>query len=162
DNFGTTLYGPSAESRTWFIDAAFAAAPDALGIPRGSQGLRGGGIVQVYLSMAWMQLQAILTPNRGGSSYVNWSAIWPEFRDLTNMTGIPSRMRFLGLFTKAGQMTDNGTGPDQAGGWSPDVIYDLSRMANSAFDPLWTQAAAVRSAVLEAVTNIWLTKSQTY
>jgi len=165
EGYGTTLYGSSAESRSWFIDAAAAAAPDALGIPRGSQGLRGGGVIQIYLSMAWLHLQAILTPNRTGAGFMNWSLAWTEFRDLTSVTGIPSAMRFVSLFTKAGQITDNGIGPDQttSQGWAPDTLYDLSRLVSSAFDPLWAQTAGgVRTALLENLTHLWLGKSQSY
>src|SRR6185437_15396953 len=115
----------------------------------------------------WYHIQLVLYSHRwnfGGQRPQDWGYVWGKMRDLNLESNYPEGMRWTLFMIKAGQITDNGQGPDNTlTGWQPGHAYSLGYMVNPEYSGLtgdlkgsqWQQLA-------QALLQGWYTKTASY
>lgn len=168
------------EPRGWPTNDVFNASPNILHIPPyNGVGITGSGVVSQYFSSAWYQLQLILNSNRwdgGGQRPQDWPYVWGKLKDLclgdpnnaqhpSPGSNYPEGARWALFMMKAGQITDNGKGPDDIDeGWRPGHSYMVAQMAEPGFSRIVSDIAASGQwgALAQAMIQGWYNKTASY
>ena len=164
---GRDLYGPGADSHTWFNTIPAETAPLVTHIPDSTAGVGGSAVTNEYFTASWYELQILL--NSGNHRHrdrspVDWVYYIGQFLDLYARTHRPEPTRLLVAVTKALQSTDSRLSPeDFRQGWQPDQNVDPRIMIS----PAWTSVfkpvpSEVRRAVTEAMLTAWIDKNRQY
>ena len=164
---GQELFGPAADSRTWWTSVATDTAPAATHIPGGSFGVNGSALNNEYLNAAWYQLQIILnsgTHRRRDRQPVDWVYTISEYRDLYRETREPEPLRLLIAVTKALQSSDPRIGPqDYRQGWRPEQNIDPRILVDPNWAPMFKPLSPdVRRTVTNSLLQAWLDKNMQY
>jgi hypothetical protein len=164
---GRDLYGPNADTRTWFNTVPAETAPSAAHIPEGPVGVGGSSLTNAYFSASWYELQILL--NNGNHRHrdrspVDWVYVIGRFHDLYLQTGQPEPARLLVAVIKALQSTDPSLGPDDLRrGWRPDENVDPRIMVSPRWAPIFKSLpSGVHRAATESLLDAWLDKNLQY
>lgn len=164
---GRNLYGPSADSRTWFNTVPSETAPFAAQIPDGPSGVGGSSVTNSYFNAAWYELQILL--NSGNHQHrdrvpIDWVYMVGWFQGLYARTHQPEPVRLLVAVIKAQQSTDPRFGPeDSHRGWQPDRNLDPRIMVNPAWASFFTPLPAeVHRALTTTFLSAWMDKTLRY
>jgi len=164
---GRDLYGPSADSRTWFNSVPSETAPFSAQIPDGPAGVGGSALTNAYFNAAWYELQILL--NSGNHQHhdrgpVDWVYMVGWFQGLYAQTHQPEPVRLLVAVIKAQQSTDPRLGPeDSHRGWQPDRNLDPRIMVSPAWAPFFKPLPVeARRALTSAFLSAWMEKTLRY
>jgi hypothetical protein len=164
---GQEIFGPGADSRSWFNTITAETAPSTTQIPDGPAGVGGSALTNEYFSASWYELQIIL--NSGNHQHrdrgpVDWVYVVGRFRDLYEQTHQPEPARLLVAVIKAQQSTDPRVGPsDFSQGWRPDQNVDPRIMVSPAWAPVFKPLPnELHRALTVALLSAWLDKNVQY
>jgi hypothetical protein len=164
---GRDLFGPTADSRTWFNIIPGDAAPAAAHIPNGPAGVGGSALTNEYLTAAWYELQIVL--NSGNHQHrdrgpVDWLYVIGGFLDLNAQSHQPEPGRLLVAVIKALQSTDPRLGPeDLRQGWRPNDNIDPRIMISPVWVPVFkTLPTEVHQALTTSLLAAWMDKNLQY
>jgi hypothetical protein len=164
---GGDVFGPGAESRTWFSSIPGDTAPAIVHIPSGPTGVGRSALTNEYLSSSWYELQIIL--NHGNHRHrdrtpVDWVYFIGQFRNLYLQSNRPEPVRLLVAVTKALQSTDPHLGPDDyRQGWRPDQNVDPRIMISAEWAPFFKPLPfEVRRTLTESLLTAWMDKTLQY
>lgn len=164
---GKEVFGPGADSRSWFNTIPADTAPSTTQIPDGPSGVGGSALTNEYFSASWYELQIIL--NSGNHQHrdrgpVDWVYLVGRFRDLYDQTHQPEPARLLVAVIKSQQSTDPRVGPsDFSQGWRPDQNVDPRIMVSPAWAPIFKPLPReLHRALTAALLSAWLDKNAQY
>jgi len=164
---GQQLFGPAADSRTWWNSVPSDTSPATTHIPDGPFGVNGSALNNEYLNAAWYQLQMVLnsgTHRRRDRQPIDWVYTVSEFRDLYAQTREPQPSRLLLAVIKALQSSDPSIGPkDYSQGWRPEQNVDPRVLVDPNWAPMFQPLPAdLRRALTESLLQAWLDKNSQY
>jgi len=164
---GKEIFGPTADSRTWWSSVVAQAAPASTHIPNSPAGVNGSALNSEYLNAAWYQLQIVLnsgTHRRKDRHPVDWVYTISEFRDLYNLSRVPQPSRLLVAVIKALQSSNPQSGPhDYSQGWRPEQNVDPRILVAPGWAPMFKPLPPnLRRAVTECLLQAWLDKTMQY
>ena len=164
---GRDFFGSTGDSRAWCNTIPAEAAPSAVEIPDGLNGVGGSALTNEYFSASWYELQILLNSGnhqRRGRSPVDWVYVVGRFQDLYSQTHQPEPSRLLVAVTKALQSTDPHLGPDDnKQGWRPDENIDPRIMISPAWAPIFNPLPIdVHRALTNSLLAAWMDKNLHY
>ena len=164
---GEEIFGPTADSHTWWSSVPAQAAPASTHIPNGPFGVNGSALNNEYLTAAWYELQIVLnsgTHRRKDRQPVDWVYTISEFRDLYSLSRVSQPSRLLVAVIKAMQSSNPQIGPrDYGQGWRPEQNVDPRILVAPDWAPMFKPLPPnLRRAVTECLLQAWLDKTMQY
>jgi hypothetical protein len=164
EGFGQNIFGPKANTRTWYSQLPFFTAPHMLLMPTGGvAGLRNGSkAVATYLSYVWYNLQLILNDSNGHQEDhhpVDWFYANGVVKDMGLLTSPQAGLQMMWLIKGLQVSQETGRGPELGiEGWQPMGVNQVGYLTTPDWDyAVWTGVdPATRGALFTGMLKAWL------